>query len=67
MHHAQRMDYMFQCPQGGVVYTDVSIKNPLSAFSSTLPFGQSNGNAALGVRRWGATGLYYGMYQPTRT
>ena len=46
---------------------DVSIKNPLSAFGSTLPSGQSNGNAALSVRRWGATGLYYGMYHQART
>jgi len=40
----------------------VSIKNPLSAFGSTLPSGQSNGNAALSVRRWGATGTAYGTY-----
>jgi hypothetical protein len=45
----------------------VSIKNPLSAFGSTLPSGQSNGNAALSVRRWGATGLPYGTFHPARS
>ena len=38
----------------------VSIKKPLSAFGSTLSSGQSNGNAALSVRRWGATGIVHG-------
>jgi hypothetical protein len=54
-------------PLGGTLYMDVSIKNPLSAFRCRLPFGQLNGNAAMGVRRWGATVLYYGMYHLTRT